>query len=145
MILMWCCISLHLTEEVFYDVKLTTDPPNGPFTIGSTVALYCHSNPPLPPEVTYTWRAALYSRALHSDSPQASNATVTIGLNHPSIGHYYCVVNSGTSTLGVGKADISVQSKGYCSMYHHFHITPQVLSPQASILPYHLYHLKALF
>ena len=105
------CISLHLTDQVFYDVTVTTDPPNGPFTIGSTVALYCHSNPPLPPGVTYTWRAALYSSTLYSDSPQASNATVTIGLNHPSIGHYYCVVNSGTSTLGVGKADISVQSK----------------------------------
>ena len=96
---------------MFYDITVTTDPPNGPFTIGSTVALYCHSNPPLPPGVTYTWRAALDSSTLYSDSPQASNASVTIGLNHPSIGHYYCVVNSGTSTLGVGKADISVQSR----------------------------------
>ena len=129
---------------MFYDVTVTTDPPNGPFTIGSTVALYCHSNPSLPPGVTYTWRAALYSSTLYSDSPQASNATVTIGLSHPSIGHYYCVVNSGTFTLGVGKADISVQSKRHCNMYHHFHITPQVLSPQASILPYHLYHLIVL-
>ena len=102
--------TVYLTDEISYNITVTTNPATGPFSIGSTITLYCQSNPPLPSGVTYTWRAAIYSSVITANNPQANNANVTIGLNHPSIGHYYCVVNNGVSVLGVGKADIVVQS-----------------------------------
>ena len=96
-------------DPVSYDVTVTTDPASGPFAIGSTVSLYCQSNPPFPSGVTYTWRAAIPSSAIRADSPQTNNASVTIGLNHPTIGHYYCEVKDGAAVIGVGKTDIIVQ------------------------------------
>eukprot|EP00731_Ephydatia_muelleri_P032797 Em0024g341a len=99
-----------LNDVVSYDVTVTTDPANGPFAIGSTVSLYCQSNPPFPSGVTYTWRAAVPSSAIRADNPQAYNASITIGLNHTTIGHYYCEVKNGASVIGVGKTDIIVQS-----------------------------------
>ena len=97
-------------DVVSYDVTVTTDPANGPFAIGSTVSLYCQSNPSFPSGVTYTWRSAVPSSAIRADNPQAYNASITIGLNHPTIGHYYCEVKNGASVIGVGKIDIIVQS-----------------------------------
>ena len=97
-------------DMVSYDVTVTTDPANGPFAIGSTLSFYCQSNPPFPSGVTYTWRAAVPSSAIRADNPQAYNASITIGLNHPTIGHYYCVVKNGASVIGVGKTYVIVQS-----------------------------------
>ena len=97
-------------DVVSYDVTVTTDPANGPFAIGSTVSLYCQSNPSFPSGVTYTWRAAVPSSAIRADNPQAYNASITIGLNHSTIGHYYCEVKNGASVIGVGKTNVIVQS-----------------------------------
>eukprot|EP00731_Ephydatia_muelleri_P032917 Em0024g461a len=99
-----------LNDLVSYDVTVTTDPANGPFAIGSTVSLYCQSNPPFPSGVIYNWRAAVPSSAMQADNLQANNASITIGLNHPTIGHYYCEVKNGASVIGVGKKVIIVQS-----------------------------------
>ena len=88
---------------------MTTDPPEGPFPIGSTVILECNINPPAPKGAAYSWSGSILSTTL--SSAQQPNLTLTIPVHHPSQGHYYCTVSNGSSVLGVGSATIDVKSK----------------------------------
>ena len=88
---------------------MTTDPPVGPFPIGSTVTLQCSVNPPPPEGVTYSWSTSIPSTDFNVNQP---NLTITIPTKHPSKGHYYCTVSNGSIELGVGSATIDVKGEG---------------------------------
>ena len=103
----------------YHEVRVTTDPPVGPFPIGSTVTLQCSVNPPPPEGVTYSWSTSIPSTNFHANQP---NLTITIPVNHPSKGHYYCTVSNRSSQLGVGSTSIDVQ--GGLKVY----ILPRVIS-----------------
>ena len=102
---------LHCTAYVappYHEVTIRTDPPEGPYLLGSAVILQCSVSPPLPEGVTYRWTDSIPSTYLSSTQP---NLTLTIPVHHPSQGHYYCTVYNGSSELGVGSTTISVRSE----------------------------------
>ena len=102
-------VYFHHTAPPYHEVTITTDPPEGPFPIGSTVSFQCSINPPAPEGATYSWSDSIPST--YVPSTQQLNLTITIPAHHPSQGHYYCTVSNGSSVLGVGSTTISVRSE----------------------------------
>ena len=100
--------SLPHAAPPYHEVTITTDPPEGPHPLGSTVILQCSVTPPPPEGVTYTWTDSIPSTTLSSTQP---NLTLTIPARHPSQGHYYCTVYNGSLVLGVGSTTISVRGE----------------------------------
>ena len=92
----------------YHEVIITTDPPNGPHSLGATVILQCRVTPPPPEGAIYSWTDSIPSTSLSSTQP---NLTLTIPAHNPSQGHYYCIVSNGSSVLGVGSTTISVRSE----------------------------------
>ena len=92
----------------YHDVTITTDPPEGPYPLGSTVILQCSVTPPPSEGVTYRWTDSISSTYLSSTQP---NLTLTIPAHHPSQGHYYCTVYNGSLVLGVGSTTIDVRGE----------------------------------
>ena len=93
---------------LYHEVTITTDPPEGPHTLGSTVILQSRVTPPPPEGVTYRWTDSISSTTLSSIRP---NQTLTIPAHHPSQGHYYCTVYNGSLVLGVGSTTIRVRGE----------------------------------
>ena len=120
--------SLPHAAPPYHEVTITTDPPEGPFPLGSTVILQCSVTPPPPEGVTYHWTDSIPSTSLSSTRP---NLTLTIPAHHPSQGHYYCTVYNGSSVLAVGSTTIRVRGEldipaaCYCS----FHVLIQACIP----------------
>ena len=92
----------------YHEVTITTDPPEGPYPLGSTVILQCSVTPPPPEGVGYSWTDSISSTSLSSTQP---NLTLTIPAHHPSQGHYYCTVYNGSLVLGVGSTTIDVRGE----------------------------------
>ena len=92
----------------YHEVRVMTDPPLGPFPIGSTVTLQCSINPPPSEGVTYSWSTSIPSTNFYINQP---NLTITIPTKHPSRGHYYCTVLNGSTEIGVGSTTIDVKGK----------------------------------
>ena len=92
----------------YHEVTITTDPPEGPYPLGSTVTLQCSVTPPPPEGVGYSWTDSISSTYLSSTQP---NLTLTIPAHHPSHGHYYCTVYNRSLVLGVGSTTISVRGE----------------------------------
>ena len=89
-------------------VTITTDPPKGPHSLGTTVKLQCRVTPPPPEGAIYSWTDSIPSTSLSSAQP---NLTLTIPVHHPSQGDYYCTVYNGSSVLGVGSTTLTVRSE----------------------------------
>lgn len=100
----------------YHDVRVTVDPPVGPFHIGSSVTLQCSINPPPPERVTYSWSTSIPSTNFYINQP---NLTITIPTKHPNRGHYYCTVSNGSTEIGVGSTSIDIKGK------LEVHILPQ--------------------
>ena len=100
--------TLHSVAPSYREVTITTDPPEGPFPIGSTVTFQCNINPPPPEGPSYSWTDSISSTYLSSNQP---NYTIMVSSHHPSIGNYYCTVHNGNSVLGVGSITINVKSE----------------------------------
>ena len=100
--------SLHHAAPPYHEVTITTDPPDGPYPLGSTVILQCSVTPPPPEGAIYSWTDSIPSTTLSSAQP---NLTLTIPAHHPSQGHYYCTVYNGSLVLGVGSTTISVRGE----------------------------------
>ena len=92
----------------YHEVTITTDPPEGPYSLGSTVILQCSVTPQPPEGVGYSWTDSISSTYLSSTQP---NLTLTIPAHHPSHGHYYCTVYNRSLVLGVGSTTISVRGE----------------------------------
>ena len=100
--------SLPYAAPPYHEVTITTDPPEGPYPLGSTVILQCSVSPPPPGGVTYRWTDSIPSTYLSSTQP---NLTLTIPAHHPSQGHYYCTVYNGSLVLGVRNTTIRVRGE----------------------------------
>ena len=92
----------------YHEVTITTDPPEGPYPLGSTVILQCSVTPPPLEGVGYSWTDSISSTYLSSTQP---NLTLTVPAHHPSQGHYYCTVYNGSLVLGVGTTTIDVRGE----------------------------------
>ena len=109
-----CCFNLIIMHSFshaappYHEVTIKTDPPEGPYPLGSTVIFKCSVTPPPPEGVTYRWTDSIPSTYLSSAQP---NLTLTIPAHHPSQGHYYCTVSNGSSVLGVGCTTVDVRGE----------------------------------
>ena len=92
----------------YHVVTITTDLPEGPYSLGATVILQCRVTPPSPEGTIYSWTDSIPSTYLSSTRP---NLTLTIPVHHPGQGHYYCTVYNGSSVLGIGSTTIAVRSE----------------------------------
>ena len=99
--------SLPHAAPPYHEVTITTDAPEGPYPLGSTVVLQCSVTPPPPERVTYRWTDSIPSTTLSS----TPNLTLTISAHHPSQGHYYCTVYNESLVLGVGSTTIDVRGE----------------------------------
>ena len=102
-------------QNVFTDhvVTVVTDPPNGPYLMGSTVNLTCLIHPQPPGKrLTYQWREYFpYTYQLSVANSNLPYATLTIMRNHPHTARYYCQVYYKNQLLASGGTFITVQGR----------------------------------
>ena len=103
-----CLFLAAYATPPYHEVVITTDPPDGPYPLDTTVILTCSVTPPPPEEAIYSWTDSIPSTTLSSAQP---NLTLTIPAHHPSQGHYYCTVYNGSLVLGVGSTTIRVRGE----------------------------------
>ena len=112
----WLCMSYELWLHADLVVTVVTDPPSGPYPIGSTVNLTCLIHPQPPGEgVTYQWRDYVPNTSPVVANSSLPYATLTIGRGHPHIARYYCWVYYRNQVLVTGNTVITVQGKLHLS------------------------------
>ena len=105
-------MSYELRLRADPEVTVVSDPPNGPYSIGSTVNLTCLIHPQPPGEgVTYQWRDYITYISPVVANSSLPYATLTIGRGHPHTAKYYCQVYYRSQLLASGSTVITVQGR----------------------------------
>ncbi len=94
-------------------IAVESSSPAEQSAIGSKMTLYCDVQPEPPKGTTYAWSSSVNGDSIHIDDNSFPNATVSIPVHHPSVGHYYCHVYVNGAQIGTGS--IVVKVLGECS------------------------------
>ena len=91
-----------------YDVTVVTDPPCGPFLVGSEIEFTCHVDPAPPETVTYSWHAVKDAYGPTTFSGHNTTRRYTPNYRDLHFSWFFCKVFSNGTLIDVGRRRVEI-------------------------------------